>query len=251
MRIRRLAIVSALALLIAAACAPDPSPSYSPVSSPDSSTEVPPSEAPSIFAKATPSPTASACPQALLTGFLVAQGDELIVVQDPVSDGSMPIERLIWQPWEFEVGLSDGELAVRDPAGVIRARQGDHVHLGGGEITAPSVFTVCGGDGALSVDAAEPELPFGRTSIDAAQAVQLSREHVSADMSTLSRVQVGGFSNLETNGEDDVWAVTFTGLMTICPSLASTCELPRPGQVTVYLDYSTGNFRESHGFSPG
>ena len=251
MRIQRLAIVSALALLIAAACAPDPSPSHTPVSSPETSTEAPQSEAPSLFAKATPSPTASACPAALLTGFLVAQDDELIVVQDPVPDGSMPIERLIWQPWEFDVGVSDEELVVRDAAGVIQAREGDHVHLGGGEITTPNVFTVCGGDGSLRVDAVAPELPFGKTSIDAAQAVQLGREHVSPEVSTLSRVQVGGFSNLDTKGEDEVWAVTFTGLMTICPSLASTCKSPRPGQVTVFLDYSTGDFRESHGFSPG
>ena len=209
---------------------------------------------------ATPTPTAYACPAALLTGFLVAQGDELVVVRDPL-DGSMSVEHLIWLPGEYQVGAQDGGLVVRDAGGVVRAHETDHVQLAGGEITTPGVWTVCGGALALKVDQATPKLPFGQSAIDAARAVQLSREHVSPDMSTLSRVQVGRFSALNTSpnigpGEDIqpddlVWAVLFTGQVTICPHIASVCESPRPGQVTVFLDYSTGEYREVQGFSPG
>ena len=85
------------------------------------------------------------CPTALLSGELVEQGGELVVVG---SDGS-PAERVIW-PFGYGV-RSDGErLVLTDLIGGVKAREGDTVHLGGGEIES-GTFKVCG---QLEVDPA-------------------------------------------------------------------------------------------------
>jgi hypothetical protein len=45
--------------------------------------------------------------------------------------------------------------------------------------------------------------------------------------------------------------VTYVGDMTVCyPSQPEVCETPRPGTLTVYLDYFTGEALANIGDSP-
>jgi hypothetical protein len=47
-----------------------------------------------------------------------------------------------------------------------------------------------------------------------------------------------------------VWAITYDSTATPCNPMGTGCESPRPGTVTVFLDYYTGDFLESAGFFP-
>ena len=82
----------------------------------------------------------TACPAALLTGDLVRQGDELVVVN--ANGASAPAERIQW-PAGHRVDDRDGRLVVVDGFGTVKAGEGDAVRLGGGE-TASGVWAVCG-----------------------------------------------------------------------------------------------------------
>ena len=78
-------------------------------------------------------------------------------------------------------------------------------------------------------------------------------------MTTVAGASVGTFTNLnadpnigpgyDVKGDHVVWAVKFTGDVTICPP-AGDCMSPRPGTMVVYLDYATGNFLTSSTVSP-
>ena len=47
-----------------------------------------------------------------------------------------------------------------------------------------------------------------------------------------------------------VWGITYDSIATPCYPGGSVCESPRPGAVTVFLDYYTGDFLESGGSFP-
>lgn len=79
------------------------------------------------------------CPAALLPGVLVAQGSELAIREDP-SGFLRPVR------WPFGYGTrqdADG-LVLTDLFGNIKAREGDHVSLPGGETSSDGPWGVCG-----------------------------------------------------------------------------------------------------------
>ena len=77
------------------------------------------------------------CAAALLSGDLVAQGDELVVV---IAEGQ--VEHVKW-PLGLGIERRDGTLVLTNLLGGIVAKEGDHVELGGGEVDK-GVFGVCG-----------------------------------------------------------------------------------------------------------
>jgi hypothetical protein len=84
-----------------------------------------------------PPPT---CPAALLSGELVAQGDELAIREDP---GGL-VRPVRWSAG-YGVHPEGGRLVLTDPFGTIKAREGDSVALGGGE-TLDGAWGVCDGE---------------------------------------------------------------------------------------------------------
>jgi len=88
---------------------------------------------------------ALSCPAALLEGVLERRGDELVVAHN---DGFL--ERVDWGRSHHRVQEQDGALVVVDWLGVVRAREGDFVRMGGGEVET-GVWRICG-----SFEAASP-----------------------------------------------------------------------------------------------
>jgi len=87
-----------------------------------------------------PPPT---CPAALLSGELVAQGEELAIREDP---GGL-VRPVRWSAG-YRVHTEGGRLVLTDPFRAIKAREGDNVALGGGE-TLDGAWGVC--DGQIEV----------------------------------------------------------------------------------------------------
>ena len=77
------------------------------------------------------------CAAALLSGDLVAQGDEFVV---PTVSGQ--VERVKW-PFGYGIQRREGTLVLTNILGGIIAKEGDHVELGVGEVQ-DGVFGVCG-----------------------------------------------------------------------------------------------------------
>ena len=77
------------------------------------------------------------CPAALLEGVLERRGGDLVVVQAEF------VERVDWGHSHHDVRERDGQLVVVDWLGSIKAREGDFVHLGGGEVET-GVWGICG-----------------------------------------------------------------------------------------------------------
>ena len=77
-------------------------------------------------------------------------------------------------------------------------------------------------------------------------------------MTEVVRVSFGRYAKERVLDEDrsiaddrPVWAVSFTGEITICPPSPHPCEAPRPATATVFLDYFTGAFLATSTLSPG
>jgi len=85
-----------------------------------------------------PTPT-MACPAGLFSGTLTEQAGELIVI--PADTGTA--ERVNW-PDGYTVRNEGGTLVVVNEFGSAVAREGDTVQLGGGELTEPGTWDVCG-----------------------------------------------------------------------------------------------------------
>ena len=95
-----------------------------------------------------PSPTASAasaapatpgpCPAAVLDGVLIA-GPDGIALRDP----SGAVWRLVW-PADVVIGGTDPATIV-DASGVVIAKVGDTVSVGGGETNEANAWNACGG----------------------------------------------------------------------------------------------------------
>jgi len=81
---------------------------------------------------------ALSCPAALLEGVLTRRGDDLVVAHH---DGFL--ERVDWAHSHHRVVERDGTLVVVDWLGIVRAREGEFVRMGGGEIEA-GVWRICG-----------------------------------------------------------------------------------------------------------
>ena len=108
--------------------------------------------------------------------------------------------------------------------------------------------------GTSSPTATGSPLPSG--GITEAQAIELSRSHLSqttftsASVGTLRQLAPPGTGFGPSDAPDRlVWAVRFTGDVTICNPVG-VCDSPQPAVATVYLDYFTGVFLMSAGFSP-
>jgi hypothetical protein len=80
---------------------------------------------------------ACGCPAALLSGELVARGDELAV-----DVGEDEARRVKW-PLGYAVRKDGKTLVLTNIFGAVEAREGDAVALGGGE-TGDGTFAVCG-----------------------------------------------------------------------------------------------------------
>ena len=79
------------------------------------------------------------CPAALLPGVLVAQDSELSIKED--TGGFV---RPIRWPFGYGVGREPDGLILTDILGNMKAREGDHVSLPGGEISSNGPWGVCG-----------------------------------------------------------------------------------------------------------
>ncbi len=100
--------------------------------------------------------------------------------------------------------------------------------------------------------------PLSSGGISRDRAVALAEPHKSLS-TTFKSAEAGAFGDLNPSPnvgpgfgvapQQEVWAVTYVGDMTICSPLGA-CELPRPGTLTIFLDYFTGEFLGSAGYSP-
>jgi hypothetical protein len=130
-------------------------------------------------------------------------------------------------------------------------------------VVAITYLTHAGATGAPTSEPASapavaiPSLPPGGLASDLA--VQRARQSVATDAVLVSAV-AGPFSEVGQDPRNDgagsidpgrlVWAVKFESEFTICPPDGSACYSPRPGWTTVILDYSSGDFIGSFGYSP-
>lgn len=88
------------------------------------------------------SPVATAgcgCATALLPGVLVAQGSELALKEDAAG-----FVRPVRWPFGYGVRADADGLVLTDLLGNVKAREGDHVALPGGEISSDGPWGVCG-----------------------------------------------------------------------------------------------------------
>lgn len=99
---------------------------------------------------------------------------------------------------------------------------------------------------ATAVPSASPSPSPTSNNISAARAIELAREH--ATMTYVVDATSGTYGDLklipaDQSTPDDllVWAVRFSGDVTICPP-DEACLSPRPATSTVYLDYFSGAF---------
>lgn len=110
--------------------------------------------------------------------------------------------------------------------------------------------------------ASESQTPSPRDTgygISEEQAIQISRQNVTSDSEFVSAAH-GRFADVYQNPmlrdsspvepDQQVWAVFFQSLYTICPPDGSQCLTPRPGFTTVILDYSTGERLATISYSP-
>lgn len=146
-------IAGALIAVLLVGCAQSISPSAPPSTRSSELSSAPPTVSPEpspAFATATPplteSPSAPpVCPGALLEGVLVQwvveveKGPQFGVDDDGVP-GS-PVTSVIW-PSGYRARFHDQLLVLEDLSGNVKAREGDHVRLGGG--SSSSGFIVCG-----------------------------------------------------------------------------------------------------------
>jgi hypothetical protein len=102
-----------------------------------------------------------------------------------------------------------------------------------------------------------PSPPLSSGGIPQARAIELARDHTS--FTTLVSAAVGSFRDLNIQRgvgldypikpDQIVWAVTFSGDVTIC-SPVGKCFSPRPAVIAVFLDPLTGDFLSSEANAP-
>ena len=78
------------------------------------------------------------CPGALMQGVLTDRNGDLVVVHEHGF-----IEEVRWSASHHSVQEDDGELVIVDWLGLVKAREGDFVSLGGGEIDN-GIWGICG-----------------------------------------------------------------------------------------------------------
>ncbi len=140
-------------------------------------------------------------------------------------------------------------------AGVSLRWSGGDYHQAG---ASASVGTAAPATSANSQQAAS--LPSGGISASTAEA--LATSHVPPDAVLVAAVagpfasvySPPGSSNVGADGQvkptDLVWSLTYDEQVVICPPSGSACWSPRPGTVTVVLDYATGEFQFTSTYAP-
>jgi hypothetical protein len=111
--------------------------------------------------------------------------------------------------------------------------------------------------GAPSATPIVTPLPSGGISKE--RAIALAEPHKSLT-TTFKSAEAGRFRELNPDPNIGpgfgvtpdrlVWAVTYEGDMTICYPSPGACESPRPGTLTVFIDYFTGEALANIGYSP-
>jgi hypothetical protein len=171
----------------------------------------------------------------------------------PAAGGRSTLNR---SHFRFRSGLSGGALGVAVVVGclalIVRvAMEGSlppaaSPALANTPATAPASASSGLGTVSPSAIGSAASLPPG--GIAMVDAIQLAARHTSL---TYVSAQAGLFKDLNRDlnigpgfvvkPDQWVWAVTYQGDMTICNPLG-VCYSPRPGVVTVFLDYFTGRF---------
>jgi hypothetical protein len=105
----------------------------------------------------TASPTEQACRSALAEGYLEAEGGALVL--QGTTDDKVP---MAW-PVGWSVRSDGDTFALIDPSGVVKARPGDYLHVGGG-VGNDGLFHGCGDITVVPLSVAEP--PARGTVID-------------------------------------------------------------------------------------
>jgi hypothetical protein len=131
--------------------------------------------------------------------------------------------------------------------------------------TALLVLAGCSRSGGLGGPPATQRAPDSTLVSGISQEEAISLARANSSVSSFVSATSGPFSQLDTHPDrtgpgyhiepdDLVWAVKFSGDMTICgpPPAAGgdSCQSPRPGFTTVFLAYRTGTFLSSQTFSP-
>jgi hypothetical protein len=101
-------------------------------------------------------------------------------------------------------------------------------------------------------------LPSGGLSQEQALSIAQKVAPLSA---VFESAQAGSFASVVNDPEvsqgltitpdHEIWAVRFAAIAAPCPPGGSTCESPRPGTVTVLMDYFSGQLFETVGVYPG
>jgi len=129
---------------------------------------------------------------------------------------------------------------------VVALRLGAQWSIGTSQSPSPAPTVSAGPTESPAGLAAAP--PLG---ISEALAVQLARQHVSSDSVFVSAssgrfADVNHYAKMGSRGpkqaNQQVWAVDFESLYTICPPGGSACYSPRPRFTTVILDEFTGDW---------
>ena len=137
---------------------------------------------------------------------------------------------------------------------VVALRLGAQWSIGTSQSPSPAPTVSAGPTESPAGLAAAP--PLG---ISEALAVQLARQHVSSDSVFVSAssgrfADVNHYDKMGSRGpkqaNQQVWAVDFESLYTICPPGGSACYSPRPGFTTVILDEFTGDWITTFSYSP-
>jgi hypothetical protein len=97
-------------------------------------------------------PTEQACRSALAEGYLEAEGGALVLQSAPGDKVAMA-----W-PVRWSVRSDGDTLALIDPSGVVKARPGDYLLVGGG-VGNDSLFHGCGDITVVPLSGAEPPAP--------------------------------------------------------------------------------------------
>jgi hypothetical protein len=108
------------------------------------------------------------------------------------------------------------------------------------ESAAPSALTA-------SPSAVPPSRPLPSGGISKDEAVSIAQKAAPLG-AVFESVQAEPFSSVDPLVKEglliapdrEVWVVTFAATAAPCPPGGSTCESPRPGTVTVLIDYMTG-----------
>jgi hypothetical protein len=92
-----------------------------------------------------PQPVGAACMAALIEGMLVRDAPSGLALRDPQG----LLRQVVWSNG-YSAHNDAGRLVLLDASGVVVAREGDRVSIGGGEIDSNGTWLACGGTTVLT-----------------------------------------------------------------------------------------------------